>query len=123
MSSISARTFDASAIAVSTLCLVHCLALPLLAASLPLFGIWAEDERVHLTLVLIAVPLTSYALLWRARRHLPLALRAVALLGLLSLIAGAIGWPHQAWETPITVVGCLMLASAHVWNLLRYSRA
>ena len=35
----AAALFDVSAIALSGLCLLHCLALPLLAALLPLFGI------------------------------------------------------------------------------------
>ncbi|MFT3763335.1 MAG: MerC domain-containing protein [Pseudoxanthomonas sp.] len=119
----AARLFDASAIALSTLCLIHCLALPLLAAALPLLGVWAEDERVHIAFVIVAAPLTGYAL-WRAHRHrrLPLALRALAVLGLLGLLAGALGWPREAWETPITVAGSLMLASAHLWNWSRYHR-
>lgn len=117
------RFFDVSAIALSSLCLVHCLALPLLAAALPLLGVWAEDARVHFAFVIVAAPLTSYAL-WRADRHrrLPLALRVLAAFGLLGLLAGALGWPRESWEIPTTVAGSLMLASAHLWNWSRYHR-
>lgn len=123
MSRHPSALFDASAIALSTLCLIHCLALPLLAAALPLLGVWAQEEWVHIAFVAVAIPLTSYAL-WRAhrRRHLPVALRAVAALGLAGLLAGALGWPRETWETPITVAGSLMLASAHVWNWARHRR-
>lgn len=38
MKSPSAALLDAGAVALSSLCLLHCLALPLLAAALPLFG-------------------------------------------------------------------------------------
>lgn len=112
--------FDMSAIALSTLCMAHCLALPLLAAALPLFGVWAEQEWVHFAFVAVALPLTSYAL-WRAhrRRRQPMALRALALAGLAGLLAGALGWPREVWETPITVAGSLMLAGAHLWNWSR----
>lgn len=65
MKSPSAALLDAGAVALSSLCLLHCLALPLLAAALPLFGTWAEAEWVHLLFVAIALPLTGYAL-WRA---------------------------------------------------------
>lgn len=115
--------FDASAILLSTLCLIHCLALPLLAAALPLLGVWAEEEWVHVLFVAIALPLTGFAL-WRAhrRRSLPVALRVLAASGLAGLLAGALQWPGEAWETPITVAGSLMLASAHVWNWKRQHR-
>ena len=115
--------FDASAIVLSTLCLIHCLALPLLAAALPLLGVWAEEEWVHVVFVAIALPLTGLAL-WRAhrRRRLPVALRALAASGLTGLWAGTLAWPSEAWEAPITVAGSLMLASAHVWNWKRQHR-
>lgn len=115
--------FDASAIVLSTMCLIHCLALPLLAAALPLLGVWAEEEWVHVVFVAVAMPLTSYAL-WRAhqRRRLPVTLRLLAALGLAGLLAGALGWSREAWETPITVAGSLMLASAHLWNWSRLHR-
>lgn len=123
MSRPTSALFDASAIVLSTLCLIHCLALPLLATALPLFGVWAEEEWVHVVLVAIALPLAGLAL-WRAhrRRRLPVALRALAAAGLLGLLAGALGWPGESWETPFTVAGSLMLASAHAWNWKRLHR-
>lgn len=116
-----AALLDAWAVALSTLCLIHCLALPMLAAALPLLGVWAHDEWVHIVFVAIALPLTGFAL-WRAHRcrPLPSALRALAALGLAGLLTGALGWPEETWETPLTVSGSLMLASAHVWNWTRH---
>ncbi len=116
----AAAVFDVSAIALSGLCLLHCLALPLLAALLPLFGTWSEAEWVHGVFVLIAVPLTSYAL-WRAHRHrpLPAALWLLAGTGLALLLAGASGGLGERAETPLTVAGSLALASTHLWNAAR----
>lgn len=114
---------DASAIALSTLCLLHCLALPLLAAALPLMGVWAEAEWVHVLFVAVAAPTTGFAL-WRAHRQHPLP--ALALLsagsGLLLLLTGAAGWPSHDTETPLTVAGSLLLAATHIWNARRRHR-
>lgn len=120
MKSNHAALLDASAVALSSLCLVHCLALPLLAAALPLFGAWAEAEWVHLLFVAIAAPLTSFAL-WRAHRQqsLPAAAWMIATLGLALLLAGALEWPSHDSETPLTVAGSLLLAATHVWNARR----
>src|SRR6185437_2573591 len=100
MKSPSAALLDAGAVALSSLCLLHCLALPLLAAALPLFGVWAEAEWVHLVFVAIALPMTGFAL-WRAERRQPLP---------------ALALPSHAWETPLTVTGSLLLAATHLWN-------
>lgn len=84
MKSSQAALLDASAVALSSLCLLHCLALPLLAAALPLFGAWAEAEWVHAVFVAIALPVTGFAL-WRAHRQHPLPATA--------------WWPQQpAWR-------------------------
>lgn len=123
MKSPSPALLDAGALALSSLCLLHCLALPLLAAALPLFGAWAQAEWVHLLFVAIALPLTGYAL-WRAdRRHrLPVMAWIAAGLGLGLLLAGALELPSHAWETPLTVTGSLLLAATHIWNARRRHR-
>ena len=123
MKSPSPALLDAGALALSSLCLLHCLALPLLAAALPLFGAWAQAEWVHLLFVAIALPLTGYAL-WRAdRRHrLPVMAWTAAGLGLGLLLAGALELPSHAWETPLTVTGSLLLAATHVRNARRRHR-
>lgn len=113
--------FDASAMALSGLCLAHCLALPVLASLLPLLAGWSQAEWVHLLFAGLALPLSGGAL-WRARRQhrLPTALCSLALAGLSGLLLGACGLPTLAWETPLTVVGSLLLAGAHLWNWRRH---
>jgi len=119
----SSNLLDAGAIALSSLCLLHCLALPLLAAALPLLGAWAEAEWVHALFVAIAAPVTVFAL-WRAHRQhrLPALAMASAAAGLGLLLGGALGWPSHASETPMTVAGSLLLAATHVWNAWRRHR-
>jgi peptidoglycan/LPS O-acetylase OafA/YrhL len=116
----ASAVFDASAIGLSSLCLLHCLALPVLAAVLPALASWADAEWIHVLFAAIAVPLAGLAL-WRSHRLRPLPARLIALavLGLAGLLVGASGWPSHAAETPFTVAGSLLLASAHLWNWRR----
>lgn len=117
------RLFDLSAISLSGLCLAHCLALPMAAAFLPALAAWSRAEWVHGLFVAIAAPLTGFAL-WRVHLSHPLpgGLIILAMLGLALLLVGALHWPDVAWETPLTVVGSLCLASAHLWNWRRHQR-
>ncbi|KAB7769731.1 MerC family mercury resistance protein [Xanthomonas maliensis] len=109
---------DGSAIALSSLCLLHCLALPLLASALPLLGTWSQAEWVHVVFATLAVPLSGYAL-WSTHRRqaLPLAVWTLAILGLAALVLGASEQVPPWLETRITVGGSLLLASAHLLNL------
>lgn len=117
MKSSRLALFDTSAVFLSGLCLIHCLALPLLASLLPLFASWNDAEWVHPVFVAIAAPLAGFVL-WRSHRvqRLPSLLWMIAAAGLLGLLLGALHWPSPAAETPMTVAGSLLLALAHIWN-------
>lgn len=115
------RGLDALAIVFSGLCLLHCLALPVLVAVLPLAasGVVA-DERFHQWLLLGAVPTSVVALGWGWRRHRD---RRVALMGaagmifmVLAAIGIAFGWVDANAERVLTIVGAVLLALAHVRN-------
>ena len=113
-----AHLLDGSAIGLSGLCLAHCLVLPLLASLLPVLGAWARAEWVHLAFVAIAAPAAVLALLRPVRgASAPPGLLALGLGGVGLLAVGAAG--SEALETPVTVAGSLVLASAHVWNWRR----
>lgn len=115
-----ARALDISAIGLSALCLVHCLALPILAVSLPLLGSWARAEWVHVVFVAFAAPIALLAMVdFRARRLSSVGLAGLALAGLSLMLAGALEVPSLAWERPLTVIGGLLLATAHALNWRR----
>lgn len=111
----AARLGDMAAIGLSGLCMIHCLALPLAAAALPLAGVWAEAEWVHWAFALVAAPISLWTLT-RHRARLPLAL---GLFGLACLFAGAAEFPTHEAETAVTVAGGLLQAVAHVLNWKR----
>lgn len=111
---------DSFAIGLSGLCLAHCLALPLLVSLLPVAGAWAEAAWVHWLFVLLAAPVSLWTFLHprtRAWRLIGLAGAGLAL-----LVAGAAGFPTDKLETPLSVAGGLLLASAHLLNWRRRPR-
>lgn len=105
---------DGVAIGLSSLCLLHCLALPVAASLLPLAGAWAQAEWVHWLFVAVAAPISAWVLLVRTPRSWPLI--ALAGLGLALLVAGAAEFPSHDLETPVTVAGGVVLALTHVLN-------
>lgn len=111
------RALDHMAISASTLCLFHCLALPVLIGFLPSIATWIDlGEAFHIVMLAIAVPLSATALLRGWRRHgsaAPVIGGAVGL-GLLTL---GVVFEGGAAGTPLTVMGGLALAAAHVLNL------
>jgi hypothetical protein len=123
MSPSVAKALDLSAVGLSGLCLVHCLALPALALLLPVFGAWAHAEWVHVVFVLIAAPIAVLAFVdLSARRPHSWMMLWAAMGGLALMVAGALEIGGPASERPLTVLGGLILASAHVANWRRRHR-
>ena len=110
------RSLDRWGMWIAAACIVHCLALPLLAAALPFLAILLpHDEWVHPAMLALALPVTGMALVRGYRRHRlarPAALGAVGLF----LIAGALLTGGEFAETIMTVTGALLCAAAHVLN-------
>lgn len=119
---VRSSQLDLFAAGLSALCLIHCVVVPVLAAVLPLAAYFAESELVHRVLVLLAAPMS----LWAVRKAWPMAgsgvFVATALTGLALLFSGAFVDAAAAYEEPITVAGAVLLGSAHLWRWLRYRR-
>lgn len=109
---------DWAAISASGLCLVHCLALPLVIVALPSFGGVIAGSATHWVLLAFAVPVS----LWVLTRDrgpaaaLPLALGGAGL-GLMTL--GVALFEGRPAERVLTVAGVLLVAAAHI---VRWSR-
>lgn len=114
-----AAVIDVSAVTVSGLCLVHCLALPLTTAFLPVAGVFAEAEWVHKAFVAAALPPTGLALrrAWVSRSGKTFAV--LALTGLFLLVSAAFIPALHDRATVLTVTGALILGSSHAWRLSR----
>ncbi len=106
---------DKSAMTLSGLCLLHCLAgsflLTVFAASGGFFS-----HNVHAVGLALALPLAAVAL-WRGvalhgrARVAMLGFAGIALMAI-SLFAG-----HNGNETLLSVAGVSLLGLAHIWNL------
>lgn len=120
MTPSQAKAVDLAAVGLSALCLVHCLALPALALLLPVVGLWAQGEGVHLVFVLAAAPMALLAFIdLKARRPRDGRMAAVALCGLVLMATGACELLNGWLERPLTVAGGLLLAGAHIANWRR----
>ena len=115
-----AKALDASAVGLSALCLVHCLALPALVLLLPVLGFLTNAEWVHLALVLVAAPIAVLSFVdLSAGRPRSWPLMIVAILGLGLMVAGALGFPAPTFERALTLLGGALLAGAHITNWRR----
>lgn len=108
---------DLIGVSLSALCLLHCLAVPLLLALLPaLAGAWAEQEWVHQLLIVFAFLAVGAAMQRGLMVHQRWAPLMLALVGLGFLSASLIA-PEGHWtEKLVTAIGALATASAHLWN-------
>lgn len=115
-----AKTLDLSAVGLSALCLIHCLALPGLSLLLPALGVFASAEWIHVVFVLVAAPVAILAFV-DSRTLRPRSRPLLAVVGgaLALMLAGAAEFPSPGYERPLTVVGGLLLAGAHIANLRR----
>lgn len=117
MTPSTAKVLDLSAVGLSALCLVHCLALPALVLLLPVLGFWAQAEWMHVAFIAIAAPIAALSFVdLSAGRPRSWRLLAAAAAGLVLMLAGALELPGEAYERPLTVLGGLLLAGAHLAN-------
>jgi hypothetical protein len=117
---------DAAAAALSSLCLVHCLLLPLGLGLAPVIsGLSGEalhgPNWVHWALLALAAPVSVYAL-WRGLdvHGDPLPWRLAAL-GFAMMAAGALAHGLSPAEQLLTVAGGVVVAAAH-WRNFRARR-
>ncbi|MFN7176638.1 MAG: MerC domain-containing protein [Thermaurantiacus sp.] len=110
---------DAAGAALSSLCLIHCLAVPLFALAMPaVVGAsghdHAHDHLLHLLLIGLAAPVSVFAF-WRGlRRHGRVGPLTLGVAGFALMLAGA--FAHGPMVQLMTVAGGLVVAGAHLAN-------
>ena len=114
------KFLDAAAVGLSGLCLIHCLALPVLAAFLPLLSAFSHAEYVHWIFLAFAAPIAAAAVAPTLfERPAPLAIAGLAVSGIALLTCGAFDFPTHLWGEALTIGGGLTLSSAHILNWRR----
>lgn len=119
-----AQSADLAGIALSSVCLVHCLALPLALLLAPALASWLRlPEWLHAAILLLALPAALVAMTdgWRRHRRWAPPLLAAAGLALLTLGLAA----HETWlvtadpesaDRLLSSAGAIALVSAHLLN-------
>jgi MerC mercury resistance protein len=112
---------DKSALTLSGLCLVHCLAGSLLLTVFAVSGDWL-GHNVHLVGLLLAMPLAAVAL-WRGvKLHGRVGIALLGMVGIALMALSLLVSHGEIAEVVVSVIGVCLLAAAHLWNL-RASRA
>ena len=114
------ETGDKAAIGLSFACALHCLMVPLFLAIFPsstLSGL--GDERIHLGLLALIIPISVFSLTLGCRVHRNLTVVAVGVTGICilcfsALLAHYIG--GESLETAGTLLGSSIVALSHALN-------
>ena len=125
-------TFDRFAVALSSLCAVHCIALPIAASFTPLLmstinhGSTVHEFWFHQFILIFIIPVSIFALTTGFRCHrknIPLLLGGLGLSILIIVALFAEQLISQqiishTGETILTVIGGIIHATGHVTNIL-----
>lgn len=115
---------ESAAASVSLLCLIHCLALPLLLVLLPgAAGLFVESDAFHVAAVALAAPGASVAFVMGYRQHAAILPAVIGGGGLGCLIAALLVAHGTVAETYLMVAGSLILVAGHVLNWRARNRA
>jgi len=117
----SSNWLDGAAVGLSALCLIHCLALPLLVAGLPFLAQFSEGH-LHAQMLVLVLPLSIIALGLGYRHHRSTRIVLAGVVGMLTLVIGATVAHSQlglAADRSFTIAGALILATAHFYNTVR----
>ncbi len=113
---------DGTAVALSALCVLHCIALPLVVAGLPFLAHIVEGH-LHAQMLVVVLPLSVVAFGVGYRRHHDRRVIFIGLLGMLLLVFGATIAHDQlglAADRTMTILGALVLGAAHLSNAYYY---
>lgn len=112
---IRAGTLDRLGMALSGLCVVHCLTSAIMLAVLASAGGMLVDHRIHEIGLMLAILLGIVALGRGIVDHGFMMPSAIGGLGL-GVMAGALSLPHNSSEVVYTIVGVAILALGHDLN-------
>jgi len=125
---LTSKYFDHIAITLSTICIVHCLAVPVIVALLPVVALtWGlNDAAFHTLMLWFVVPssVLGFAFGYHAHRGAMIVLLGAVAIAVLALAAF---YGHGVWstgvETAVNVAASVLLAVAHWRNFRAVRRA
>lgn len=116
----SAALMDVMGLLTAVICLVHCLAIPILLSFLPTLPLLDREHDVtHYILIGWVISFCTFSILPNYRKQRKKSIIIVMLLGLIAVFAatfhGYIGL-NTAYELPVITAGNFLIMSAHILN-------
>jgi len=118
--------WDKTAIFLSALCLVHCLAIPIALLLGTAASQWLLDTetQMHWLLLALAAPLSGFTLWHGYKKHNAKAILFFGCTGLTLMLIGVSHLLGDRFEIVLTAIGVSLVLVAHVKNLtLNHSHA
>jgi len=119
MNNLSSHTNNL-AIGLSTMCVIHCLATPLLTVLLPsLTALQFESEAFHSWLLIAVIPTSLFSLAMGCKQHQNYRVLMVGIVGLLFLITAVFVEDlanGELLEKMFTIIGASIVAFGHIMN-------
>ncbi len=99
--------------------MLHCAALPLVALLLPSVGgvLFDHSSLLHWLLLVLAVPVSGYALLRGYREHRRFSALTIGVVGLVVMTLGVSHLLSSSLEIPLTLGGATVVAVSHLLNI------
>ena len=118
----ASRLLDRIAISLSAICIVHCLAVPLVVVVLPIAVLgFGGESHFHAAMLWLVVPVSIVGLIMGFREHHRSGIAGAGILGL-AVIAYASIYGHGQWpfsiEILVSLFGSISLAGAHWANFV-----
>jgi hypothetical protein len=111
------NVIEGAAVSASLLCLVHCLALPVLLLLLPgVIGLFARSDAFHYVALALVVPAALSAFWIGYRRHHARRPALLGLAGAACLVIALLPGVGEGGELWLTVAGSLLLITGHLMN-------
>ena len=111
---------DKFAMGLSLACVLHCFFVPsFLILTSGMLSVSFDNEFVHKLLVLVAVPISSFALIKGYKYHKTFSFLSYGILGLVALIlAVVLGESNlgELGEKGLTLLGSILVAYSHFKN-------
>jgi len=113
---------DKVGIVCSGACAVHCLLLPIIALFSPAIASFFESEWIHKGLLIFLTPVAILAFVRGFNQHHKSWPMISGVLGIVLLLAAVaaeelLEVEIENLETILTVMGCLFLITAHIFNI------
>jgi hypothetical protein len=108
---------DTLGIAASSLCLVHCLAMPFIIGMLPFLGLqFLEGHQAHVVLAGFVLAFAVTAVVPGYFKHHRKDILAAMFLGLSLVLIATFSATSEAMELPLITAGNLILVATHMFN-------